>query len=251
MNLRCDAVVVREKRLEEQDRLLTLLTRDKGVITAYAKHAGRLKGGMAAATELLCYSRFELFQRGEKTFVDYAEGINPFFGLRQDLERLSLATYFCQLCCELVPPLDCGEGYLRLMLNSLHFLEKGIVPSLLLKPVFELRLLSMAGYMPNLIACSSCNGVTPECMWFFPNDGIVLCSGCRTGEESGAMPVPPGVFDAMRHIIYSDFDRLFAFKLPEQSAKILSNLCRAYLLAQVERVLPALNYYDTILGIQG
>ena len=57
-----DALVLRERKLDEQDRLLTLLSADRGIITAYAKGAGRMKGSMAGATELLCYSHFVLFQ---------------------------------------------------------------------------------------------------------------------------------------------------------------------------------------------
>ena len=69
---------------------------------------------MAPATELLCYSRFQIFQNRDRFFVDRAETNTVFFGIRQDMDKLSLATYFCQLCCELVPEEAEGEGYLRL-----------------------------------------------------------------------------------------------------------------------------------------
>ena len=65
-----DALVLRERKLDEQDRLLTLLSADRGIITAYAKGAGRMKGSMAGATELLCYSHFVLFQNRERCFAD-------------------------------------------------------------------------------------------------------------------------------------------------------------------------------------
>ena len=142
MQLSTDAVVIREKKLAEHDRLLTLLTRDKGVLTAYARGAGRLRGSLLASTEFLCYSHFQLFQNRDRTSVDRAESEMVFFRVRQDLGKLSLATYFCQLCCELVPELDCDEGYLRLLLNSLFQLERDKMPPQLLKPLFELRCLS-------------------------------------------------------------------------------------------------------------
>lgn len=249
MQIQTDAVVVREKRLEEHDRLLTLLTRDKGVITAYAKGAARMKGGMVSNTELLCYSRFFLFQSKDKTFVDSVEGNTVFFGLRQDLEKLSLATYFCQLCYELVPPLDCDEGYLRLMLNSLHYLEKDKLTATLLKPLFELRILSMSGYMPDLVACAACGELSGDALWFSPTQGFVLCDGCHPTAKTGLITISRGVFEAMRHIIYSDFEKLFAFRLSPEGAAELGRVCREYMLAQVERVLPALNYYETIVRI--
>ena len=89
-----DALVLRERKLDEQDRLLTLLSADRGIITAYAKGAGRMKGSMAGATELLCYSHFVLFQNRERCFADKAEANTLFFGIRGDLEKLTLPTIY-------------------------------------------------------------------------------------------------------------------------------------------------------------
>ena len=246
MQLSTDAVVIREKKLAEHDRLLTLLTRDKGVITAYARGAGKLRGSLLASTEFLCYSHFQLFQNRDRTSVDRAESEAVFFGVRQDLEKLSLATYFCQLCCELVPELDCDEGYLRLLLNSLFQLERDKMPSRLLKPLFELRCLSMSGYMPDLVACCHCGNPPEGGVLFSPQLGVICCPGCRTQDIPDPIPLSPGVFQAMRHIIYSDFDRLFRFRLSDQGTAELGRVCESYLLAQVERMLPALHFYQPV-----
>ena len=246
MQLSTDAVVIREKKLAEHDRLLTLLTRDKGVLTAYARGAGRLRGSLLASTEFLCYSHFQLFQNRDRTSVDRAESEMVFFRVRQDLGKLSLATYFCQLCCELVPELDCDEGYLRLLLNSLFQLERDKMPPQLLKPLFELRCLSMSGYMPDLVACCHCGGTAENGVLFSPQLGVICCPHCRTPDIPDPIPLSPGVFQAMRHIIYGDFDRLFRFRLSDQGTAELGRVCESYLLAQVERMLPALHFYQTV-----
>ena len=62
----------------------------------------------------------------------------------------------------------------------------------------------------------------------------------------GLLPLPPGVFAAMRHIIYCDFEKLFQFKLGEENLPVLAHAVEQYLLCQVERILPALNFYKTI-----
>ena len=48
--------------------------------------------------------------------------IRCFFGIRGDLEKLTLATYFAQLCCELIPENEPAAEELRLMLNTLYCL---------------------------------------------------------------------------------------------------------------------------------
>ena len=236
-----DALVLRERKLDEQDRLLTLLSADRGIITAYAKGAGRMKGSMAGATELLCYSHFVLFQNRERCFADKAEANTLFFGIRGDLEKLTLATYFAQLCCELIPENEPAAEELRLMLNTLYCLERDKLPPLQLKAILELRLLTLTGYMPDLIACRACGGLPEDGVVLFDPSGGSICCGAV-----GLLPLPPGVFAAMRHIIYCDFEKLFQFKLGEENLPVLAHAVEQYLLCQVERILPALNFYKTI-----
>ena len=249
MQISTDAAVIREKSLDEHDKLLTLLTPHRGLLTAYAKNARKMRSAMAPATELLCYSRFQIFQNRDRFFVDRAETNTVFFGIRQDMDKLSLATYFCQLCCELVPEEAEGEGYLRLFLNSLHLLEKGSLPLLQLKAVFELRLLSMAGYMPDLVACCACGDFQGQGVFFAPVQGTLWCGACvqeASRQGLSLLPLSPGVFQAMRHIIYSDFEKLFSFRLSEAGVMELSRVCQNYLLCQVERVLPALRFFESM-----
>ena len=242
-----DALVLRERKLDEQDRLLTLLSAEQGIITAYAKGAGRMKGSMAGATELLCYSHFVLFQNRERCFADRAEANTLFFGIRGNLEKLTLATYFAQLCCELIPENEPAAEELRLMLNTLYYLEQGKLPPLQLKAILELRLLTLTGYMPDLIACRECGGLPEDgAVLFDPMGGSVCCPACAPQGAVGFIPLPPGVFAAMRHIIYCDFEKLFGFKLGEENLPLLADAVERYLLCQVERILPALNFYKTI-----
>lgn len=248
MQLTVDALVVRVRNMDELDRLVVLLTADRGLVTAYMKGARRTKGASASATELLSYSHFVLFQNRDRTFVDRAEPNRLFFALRQDMEALSLATYFCQLLTELVPEGEPGDGPLRLALNCLHCLDKKQLERPQIKAIFELRLLTMAGYMPDLVACARCGCAPEEGVWFDPGQGVIYCPGCHDDAAGpGAIPVSAGVFTAMRHILYSDFEKLFAFRLSPQSLEELQRVSETYLLARVERVLPALDFYKTIL----
>ena len=74
----------------------------------------------------------------------------------------------------------------------------------------------------------------------------VCCPACAPQGAVGLIPLPPGVFAAMRHIIYCDFEKLFGFKLGEENLPLLADAVERYLLCQVERILPALNFYKTI-----
>lgn len=247
MQLGTRAVVLSARSLEEYDRLVVLLTEDLGVVTAYAKGVRRQKGTMSSATEQLSYSAFQLFRNRDRTFVDRAEAETIFFAIRQDVERLALASYFCQLCQELIPEGETQSGYLHLMMNTLTLLDRGRTPLDQLKAVFELRILTMSGYMPDLVACAACGELSGEGLLFAPAQGVIYCPDHAPAQGSTPLlPLAPGVFEAMRHIIYSDFGRLFSFRLPEEGLSLLAAASEAYLLAQVERVLPALSFYKKL-----
>lgn len=248
MKITTDGIVIRDRNFQDKDRLLTILTRDRGVIRAYARGAKALRGSMLAATELLSYSRFVLFFQKDRYSVDTADGDTLFFGLRQDLVKLSLGSYMAELCAELIPEGEQSEDFLRLMLNSLYLLEKGQRDPAFIKPLFELRLLSMSGYMPDLVACQGCACFENDPMYFLPGTGQIFCPACRPAGSEG-IPLAPAVLAAMRHIIYSPFPRLFGFSLSDQGLAALGMVTQNYLLQRTERSFPSLEFYQTVAGM--
>ena len=101
MRLNTDGMVIREQNIGEADRRVILLTRDYGIVHAFARGARRIKSNALTATQLLSYSRFSIFQGRDSYIIDEAEPIEVFFALRGNMEALSLALYFAQLMAEL------------------------------------------------------------------------------------------------------------------------------------------------------
>ncbi|MBC8545567.1 DNA repair protein RecO [Clostridiaceae bacterium NSJ-31] len=249
MQMTTQAVVIGTRNIEEEDRLLTLLSRDLGVIHAYAKGANRMKSRLAPTTELLCYSSFVLFKNKDRYTVDHADSLNLFFGLRQDVEKLSLATYFAELTATVAPQSEGAEDFLRLLLNTLFLLEKGKRSADFLKPVFELRALTLAGYMPNLVACRSCGRYEAGPMTLLLTDGELLCAECLAQDEPDTwkrVPLPEGVLAAMRHILYSPLERLFQFGLSQEGLRSLGSVTERYLLEQTEKNYATLDFYKSL-----
>lgn len=246
MRMNTRAMVIGSRDIDDEDRLLTLLSCDHGVITAYANGANRMRSKLAATTGLLCYSDFSLFHNRERYTVDAADSINMFFGLRGDIEKLSLATYFVELTATIAPQNTGAEDFLSLLLNTLHFLEKELRPAVFLKPVFELRALTLTGYMPNLVACAGCACYESETMHLLL-DGELMCGDC-IGKNGGgaAIALSKGVLAAMRHIIYSPVNKLFSFELSPEGLLLLGSVTERYLLHQTEKNYHTLDFYKSL-----
>lgn len=242
MHLNSDSLIIKENSTGENDRVVTALTRDYGLVRAFAKGARRMKSSSQCATGLLSYSRLSIYCGRDANSIDDAVPIAVFFGLRDNIEKLALAQYFCELAGELSPENSEAEEQLRLMLNLLHLLETGKRPQPLLKAVAELRFLCLAGYMPSLLGCEECGRFEDEIMYFDRVGGVLRC---REHSPSG-IAVGMGVLTAMRHICYAEFDKVFSFTLSDDSLERLSQITEGYLLAQVQRKFKTLDFYKSI-----
>jgi len=243
-------VVIRAKSVGD-DRLLTLLTEDYGVIQTSAKGANKPRSRLASSTEQFCYSRFTLFRYRDYNTVDSADIESSFFELRKDLSALGLASYISEICCELAPQEEEAKEYLRLLLNTLYMLTAKKKTVWFLKPLFELRLLTMAGFMPDLTGCRECGEFkAPAGAYFGVESGDFICSGCSsqlTMEEQGKTRfVSPAVLAAMRHIIYSDFEKLFSFTLADEAIRELNIVSELYLKHQVGREYKTLDFFYSV-----
>ena len=109
---------LKETRIKDADKFLTLLTAEQGVMTVKARGVMRKSSRLSSGCQLFCYSDFTLFEGKSVTSVNAAEPINMFLGLRADAEKLALAAYFAELLDALgKTDGDTGE-LLRLGLNA-------------------------------------------------------------------------------------------------------------------------------------
>ncbi len=245
MQMKTAGIILRVHPVEN-DRLLGILTREYGVLNAFARGAQTPRSRLASSTEQFCYGSMELFFYRDTYTVDTAEVEASFFELRRDLTRLALASYIAELTYELAPKEENASEYLRLILNTLHFLKTGARQPKLLKSLYELRLLTMAGYMPDLTGCSHCGAYEAEQMSFSVEEGSLICGGCQKEVPTSAISVTPGVLQAMRHLVYSEFERLFSFTLSQQGIDELMHLCEQYLRYHVPHRFRTLDFYRSL-----
>jgi DNA repair protein RecO (recombination protein O) len=186
MQLSSNGIVIRAQAVEG-DRVLQILTGDRGIVTAYARSAGKPRGRLTSSTELLCYGRFSFFVNRDRYTLDNADLEQSFFSLRRRVDSLALATYIAELFGELAPREEEAGDYLRLILNSLHLLAEERRPPEQLKAICELRLMTMAGYMPDLVGCRECGDFEDAEMRFWMSSGEIACSRCAPQLEDGAL----------------------------------------------------------------
>lgn len=236
-------LVLREVGYKESDKILTVLTADGGKQTVRARGCRRKGSPLAAGAQLLVYSELTLFSYKDRYTLNAAEPLELFWGVRQDVDKLALGSYFAEVvetvCEENIP----AQPVLSHILNALYALAQLPRPAALIKAAFELKLMSLIGYEPMLEGCLVCGTPEPQDARFLLLEGQLRCGKCRAGGEGRSMPISPAVLAAMRHVVYGNPKHLYSFALEEGALKQFSRVCEGFLLTQLDRGFHTLDFY--------
>ncbi len=250
-HLTVKGVVLRETPVGEADKLFDLMT-ENGILTVRARSVRKAGSKYAAVTQSFSCGEFCLRVSGERYYLDSAVPIELFYGLRTDLNALALAAYFSEVIRKTATQ-QSQPQLLRLFFMSLQHLSQQDRPAELVKAVFELRLATVLGMAPNLICCGVCMEYLPEQIVLRICDADFVCADCyipRPAPEGTEEPVLSGsraVLQAARHIVFSEDNRLFQFRLGGRSLHILAEYAEQYLLHRLEMYFPTLKFYRGLL----
>lgn len=177
---RVTALVLRTRDLGEADRLLTLLSLERGKIAALAKGARRPRSKLAAL-QLFSLATLQLASGKSLEIVTQAIVRRPFFAIREEVARFAYACYFAELVDLLTEPGESNPELFELTNSAFYLLDAGFDPELTGR-AFEIQLLDLSGYGPELEHCVAC-GKSPgaEPMGFSPSLGGIVCAGCVAG----------------------------------------------------------------------
>ncbi len=238
-------LVLREVNYKESDKILTVLAEGQGKRTVKAAGCRRKNSGVSAASQLLVYSEMTWFDYQGRLTLKEADTLCEFRGVREDLSKLALGSYFAE-CAEAVSEEgNDTPGLLSLVLNSLYALDKLHRPLELVKAAFEVKLCCLAGYEPLLDACAVCGRPEPEDPRLNLSEGVLHCEGCRGElEDVGiSLPLDTAALAALRYVVYGDPKRLFSFRLEGESMDRFAGAAEGFLLTQLERGFRTLDFY--------
>ena len=239
-------IVLRETETKEADKILTVLTREAGKIPVIARGARRKGCKFAACAQSLAYSELTLYQKGDWYYLNEGSTLELFQGLRADLDRMALGFYFAELTEAVTGEGEPAPALLRHLLNGLYALAVLKKDPALAKAAFEFKLLCLAGYEPLADGCADCGKPEPEQPLLDVVQGVLRCGGCGAKESVRSYPLCRDSLAALRHIVYGDPKRLYAFTLGPDAQKRLSSAAEAFLAAQLERTFRTLDFYKSL-----
>lgn len=220
------AVILNSLDYGESDRILTFFTLGHGKISGIAKGARRSRKRFVGNIEPASEINLVFFHNGKSDLVrvEDASLIEAYAALKSDIDRLSEACYLLELVSEMTREGQHMPQVYGLLTGFLKMLEEGSGSTVL--RCFEIRLLSVLGYLPHLEGCVVCKGpFAPEERLFFSAErGGVVCKRCSSA-SSGLQGISAGTARFLSMAAKFDSDKLTRLKpgpvFLEESEEIL------------------------------
>lgn len=238
---RTEAIVLRRSDFSEADRLLTLYTREKGKIRAIAKGARKPQSRKTGHVELYMRTRFLIATGRDLDIITQAEMVEAYAGLRSNLVRTTYAAYIVELFDRFTAEEDKNLDLYDLLAHTLACLG-GEEDVLLVARYYELRLLALSGYRPQLFNCVSCEKPIEEQDQFFSAElGGLLCPNCRQ-EDRHARPVSAGAVKVLRYLQTRRWNTVRALRLRGALHRELEATMHFHLTYLLERNLKSVDF---------
>lgn len=243
-----EAVILKQAPTGEADRLLTLYTPYLGKLRAVARGARRPKSKLVGHVEPLVHVQLLVARGRNLDVVSQAETLEPFVAMRSSLEATSRGLYCAELVDAFSPDGSANPQLFGLLLATLGRLNAGETEVAL--RWFELRLLQLSGFRPELHQCAQCGNALPmEACGFSPEAGGALCSECRgfaAARAGGLVPTRMSLnaLKSLRYLQANEYQEARRLRLPMPLALELEGLLRFYVRYVLEREVRSTAFLD-------
>lgn len=241
---RTHAVVLRRRDFRDADRILTVFTPNYGKLELIAKGVRKTTSRKAGHLELFSHSALLVAQGRTWDIVTEVAGVESYPSIRTDLDKIGQANYISEL-------VDCfsesGDenlplwDLLVLTLQALDELASG-QDGRLLQHWFEMNLLSLAGFQPQLFECLNCDiELEPVTNFISLTEGGILCPACGQGRRD-LETIEADVLKVLRFLQSRPWQIVRQVAVRPHILRQVDNLLYRYLLVILERQLKSVDF---------
>jgi len=143
-------MIIQSIPMNEYDKRVTILTKERGKISAFAKGAKRPTSKLAARTNVFCFGEFKLFPGKSSYNLLDAEISNYFDSFLEDMEGAMFGMYFLDIANYYTRENNDERSMLLLLYQSLRALQNKTIPNRLVQYIYEMKALVVNGEFPGI-----------------------------------------------------------------------------------------------------
>jgi len=240
-----EAVILSRLALNEADRILTIFTPGYGKVRVIAKGIRRPTSRLGPHLEFFNHSRLQMARGRDLDVVTGAETIDPHLALRSDLEAFGHASHMAEVVLRLTEERQENGAVYGLLVRSLALLGKSVDPFAVTRH-FELAIVGLLGYRPELYRCVGCEtALLAEPNQFVASRGGFLCPACRSRAE-GNVTLSVNAQKYIRTLDRNGLSAAAKLTIPPELRAEVEAFTSAYLRHLAERDLHSLRVWHAV-----
>ena len=247
---RIEAIVMHRSDVGEADRLLTVLSRERGKLRLNAKGARKVGSRKGGHVELFVRSKMLIAKgRGDIDIVSQVEMIDAYRGLREDLTRSTYAHYAVELIDAFAEEGSEQPEMFDLLAEALTWIATADNLPLAAR-YFELKLLTLAGFQPQLFYCADKGEplqeiTADEFYGWSPNAGGTLCPQ-HAQNRSDSSRLSLNALKVLRHAVRSDYAAFTALNLRDTVSSEVEQVMLRYIQYVLERKVKSVEFLNLL-----
>jgi DNA repair protein RecO (recombination protein O) len=238
-------IVLKYTNFGEADKILTILTRNKGKIKAVAKGCRKPKSSLLASSELFAFSEFVLYKGANLYQISQADTRETFYNLRNDLLKLSYAVFFVEMADAVSEEELSSERLFLLLAKTLYYLAEGEIPIGIINEAYQLKLMDISGYRPSLQRCVHCGKNEVKEYKFDIEMGGVICSECEKFGKN-VIRISPGTLETIRILLNTEISRLNTLKIDNTIFNEIDRLVKRFVETHLDKHFKSLDFLNEI-----
>lgn len=218
---RVEGIIIKDASYSETSKLLTLITKEHGIINLLAKGAKTLKSPLRSTTTKLTHGYFNIIYKENKlSTLKEVDTIDYYKNIKKDINKISYATYILELVEQVIKQTNNEEVFDNLI-ASLKKIEANMNP-LVITNILELKCLDYLGVMPILDCCSVCGN--ENIITISADQGGYLCKNCRKEETI----VDEKTIKLIRMFYYVDINKIEKLEISKKISEEINYFLNSY-----------------------
>ena len=157
--------------------------------------------------------------------------------MRVDIDKLSYATEVSKMVFDVTEENIPAGDILQLFLNTLYVISETEKNLDLIFSIFQIRLLAILGFLPQIAKCTNCGEPMTEDMekfYFSIKDDGVKCEPCSRIDKS-IIELSKTTFSALIYALSCDSKKLYSFEIPNEAIDELKLLTKIYTTQKLDK----------------
>ncbi len=231
--------------LGEADKILTIYTPTTGKLRAVAKGVRRPGSRLGGHVDEFAYADMLLARGRDLDVVTQSQTLDSFRPVREELRRASYGYYVAELVDSFNEERSENEPLFDLLVACFRLFGSEAELSTVAR-FFELHMLALIGYRPELRHCVRCRAeIQPEANYFSPHLGGVVCPTCGPSEGS-AVRISMNGLKLLRHLQRLGTFPAGGIKVDAATRREAEGIMRGYIEHLLERAVKSTAFLDRL-----